>query len=176
MRICLVSSSFYPASFYGGPISATWDLSKSITKKNVEVYVSTTNANGTSRLFVNTNRFIKKEKNLFVKYYHEEFINRFSVKFVLGIFNDIKLPMGAFFLQLWAFLISSLVVFSEDSEAGCNGSCEIVNGEDWTVSLDTHMWDEEITIDNLDVNIGASLKLENVNISIYNYIQIDVRR
>ena len=91
MRICLISSSFYPATFYGGPISATWDLSKSITNKNVEVYVSTTNANGTSRLFVKTNRFIEKEKNLFVKYYHEELLNRFSVKFILGIFNDIKL-------------------------------------------------------------------------------------
>ena len=72
----------------------------------------------------------------------------------------------------WVFLISSLVVFSEDSEAGCNGSCEIVNGEDWTVSLDTHMWDEEIIIDNLDVSIGASLKLENVNISIRGQVNI----
>ena len=33
MRICLVSSSFYPATFYGGPISATWDLSKKITER-----------------------------------------------------------------------------------------------------------------------------------------------
>ncbi len=72
----------------------------------------------------------------------------------------------------WIFLISFLVVFSEDTEAGCNGSCETVNGEDWTVSLDTHMWDEEITVDNLNVNIGASLKLENVNISIKGQVNI----
>ena len=50
MRICLVSSSFYPAIFYGGPISATWDLSKKIGEKGVEVYVSTTNANGKKKL------------------------------------------------------------------------------------------------------------------------------
>ena len=46
MRICLVSSSFYPATFYGGPISATWDLSKKLAENDVEMYVSTTNANG----------------------------------------------------------------------------------------------------------------------------------
>ena len=33
MRICLVSSSFYPATFYGGPISATWDLSRKLSEK-----------------------------------------------------------------------------------------------------------------------------------------------
>ena len=46
MKICLVSSSFYPAIFYGGPISSTWDLSKKLGEKNIEVYVSTTNADG----------------------------------------------------------------------------------------------------------------------------------
>ena len=71
MRICLVSSSFYPAIFYGGPISATWDLSKKLSDKEIKMYVSTTNANGTSRLGVHTNRFIQQKKNFFVKYYHE---------------------------------------------------------------------------------------------------------
>ena len=69
MKICLISSSFYPATFYGGPISATWDLSKRISDRGVEVYVSTTNANGSGRLAVDINRFIEKERNLFVKYY-----------------------------------------------------------------------------------------------------------
>ena len=55
MRICLVSSSFYPATFYGGPISATWGLSKKLAQKGIEVYVSTTNANGVSKLDVNVN-------------------------------------------------------------------------------------------------------------------------
>lgn len=90
MRICLVSSSFYPATFYGGPISATWDLSKKITKQDVEIYVSTTNANGETRLKVSANKFVKKEENLFVKYYHEQFVNRFSLAFLFGIWDDIK--------------------------------------------------------------------------------------
>ena len=67
MRICLVSSSFYPATFYGGPISATWDLSKKITNQNIEVFVSTTNANGNKKLNVLKNKFIKQYQNLFVK-------------------------------------------------------------------------------------------------------------
>ena len=90
MRICLVSSSFYPATFYGGPISATWDLSKKLSEKDIEIYVSTTNANGISRLDVEKNRFIRQGKNFFVKYYYEEVINRFSFAFIFGIWSDIK--------------------------------------------------------------------------------------
>jgi glycosyltransferase involved in cell wall biosynthesis len=90
MRICLVSSSFYPATFYGGPISATWGLSKKLAEKGVDVYISTTNANGNSRLKVNTNKFVQQEKKLFVKYYHEQLINRFSLAFIFGIWTDIK--------------------------------------------------------------------------------------
>ena len=112
MRICLVASSFYPATFYGGPISATWDLSKSITHNNIKVYVSTTNANGNSRLFVNTNRFIEKEKNLFIKYYHEEFINRFSLRFFLGIFNDIKLSNIVYIQYIFHYTVFISLFFS----------------------------------------------------------------
>ena len=53
MRICLVSSSFYPATFYGGPISATWDLSKKLTDRNIEVFVSTTNGSNIDFLILN---------------------------------------------------------------------------------------------------------------------------
>ena len=67
MRICLVSSSFYPATFYGGPISATWDLCKKLTENNIKIYVSTTNANGIEQLDVKVNQFIKKQENLQVK-------------------------------------------------------------------------------------------------------------
>ena len=67
MRVCLVSSSYYPATFYGGPISATWDLSKKLTDQNIEVFVSTTNANGNKKLDVLTNKFWCCLMNLFVK-------------------------------------------------------------------------------------------------------------
>ena len=90
MRICLVSSSFYPAIFYGGPISATWDLSNKLAEKHIDMYISTTNANGKSRLDVETNKFIYQKERFFIKYYHEQFVNRFSLAFICGIWQDIK--------------------------------------------------------------------------------------
>ena len=90
MKICLVSSSFYPATFYGGPISATWDLSKKLAEKGIEVYVSTTNANGSKKLNVECNKYLKKEVNVFVKYYNEQIINKLSLSFIFGIWSDIK--------------------------------------------------------------------------------------
>jgi len=90
MRICIVSSSFYPANFYGGPISATWDISKKLAENDVEIYVSTTNANGLNRLYLKPNRYLRQQNNLFIKYYHEEFINNFSFSFLFGIYHDIK--------------------------------------------------------------------------------------
>ena len=77
MRICLVSSSFYPATFYGGPISACWDLSKKLVEKGNEIYVSTTNANGTKKLDIECNRYLEKRTNVFVKYYNENQIWNF---------------------------------------------------------------------------------------------------
>ena len=64
MRICLVSSSFYPANFYGGPISATWDLSNKLAKKGYEIYISTTNANGNKQLDEHKNQYVQKSENV----------------------------------------------------------------------------------------------------------------
>ena len=90
MRICLVSSSFHPATFYGGPISATWDLSKKLAESGHEIYVSTTNANGDKKLSVECNHFLEKENHVFVKYYNEQITNKFSFSFLIGIWSDIK--------------------------------------------------------------------------------------
>jgi len=90
MRICLVSHSFYPAFYYGGPISATNDLSKRLGNKGIEIYVSTTNANGSERLEVVPNKFINLHKNVKVKYYHEQIIYYLSIAFIFGLWNDIK--------------------------------------------------------------------------------------
>ena len=92
MRICLVSSeTIKPAIFYGGPISATWDLSKKLAEKGIEIYVSTTNANGRERLKnTDTKNHDKLTKNIYVRYYHEQIINFFSLSFLLNIHSDIK--------------------------------------------------------------------------------------
>ena len=112
MRICLVSSSFYPATFYGGPVSATWDLSKKLAENDVEIYISTTNANGLNRLEVETNRYLRKQDNLFVKYYHEELINNFSLSFLFGIYNDIKKSDVVYIQYLFHYTVLFSLLFS----------------------------------------------------------------
>ena len=109
MRVCLVSSSFYPATFYGGPISATWDLSKKLAEKGYEIYVSTTNANGKERLKnIDTKNYAKLDENIYVRYYHEQLINIFSFSFLVNIFSDIK-KSDVVYVQ---YLFHYTVVFS----------------------------------------------------------------
>ena len=112
MRICLVSSSFYPAIFYGGPISATWDLSKKLAEKGNEIYVSTTNANGDNKLAVECNNFLEKEKNVFVKYYNEQIINKFSISFLFGIWSDIKKSDVVYIQYLFHYTVLFSLLFS----------------------------------------------------------------
>ena len=112
MRICLVSSSFYPAIFYGGPISATWDLSKKLSEKGIEVYVSTTNANGSKKLDVECNKYLKKEENVFVKYYNEQITNKFSLSFLFGIWSDIKKSDIVYLQYLFHYTVLFSLLFS----------------------------------------------------------------
>ena len=113
MRVCLVSSSFYPAIFYGGPISSTWDLSKKLGEKNVEVYVSTTNANGNKRIKdIDTKEHIKQAENVFVRYYHEQLINIFSFSFLFGIFSDIKKSDIVYIQYLFHYTVLFSLLFS----------------------------------------------------------------
>ena len=91
MKINLIIPSFYPATIYGGPIFSTLNTCTELSKiNNLEVYVSTTNANMTTRLDVETNKFIELEKNLYVKYYNETIINKLSISLLLNIWKDMK--------------------------------------------------------------------------------------
>ena len=112
MRVCLVSSSFYPATFYGGPISATWDLSKKLAENNIQVYVSTTNANGNEKLNISTNQYIQKQENLFVKYYDEEIRDKFSINFLLGIWKDIQNCNVVYIQYLFHYTVFFALIFS----------------------------------------------------------------
>ena len=113
MRLCIVSSSFYPATAFGGPTYATWILSRQLSKKGVKVYVTTTNSNLTSKIDTVVNSFIKKQENLFVKYYNEQILNKFSLKFILGIWSDIKSADVIYIQYLFHYtvFISLLVSF-----------------------------------------------------------------
>ena len=113
MRVCLVSSSFYPAIFYGGPIFSTWDLSKKLGEKNIEVYVSTTNADGNKRIKdIDTKEHIKQAENVFVRYYHEQIINIFSFSFLFGIFSDIKKSDVVYIQYLFHYTVLFSLLFS----------------------------------------------------------------
>ncbi|WP_108063685.1 glycosyltransferase [Poseidonibacter lekithochrous] len=91
MKISLIVPSFYPAIIYGGPIFSTLNTSKELARlSDIEVYVSTTNANMTSKLDVVTGKYIKLEKKLNVKYYDETVINKISLSFIFGIIKDIQ--------------------------------------------------------------------------------------
>lgn len=113
MKVSLISSSFYPSIFYGGPISATWGLSKKLGEKEVEVYVSTTNANGIERLKnVNTKSYEKVAKNVFVRYYHEQIINMFSLSFIFGIFSDIRRSDVVYIQYLFHYTVLISLLYS----------------------------------------------------------------
>jgi len=112
MRICLVSSSFYPATFYGGPISATWDLSKKLAENGHEIFVSTTNADGDKKLSLECNHFLEKEKNVFVKYYNEQITNKLSLSFLFGIWSDIKKSDIVYIQYLFHYTVLFSLLFS----------------------------------------------------------------
>ena len=113
MRVCLVSSSFFPAISYGGPISATWNLSRMLAKKGVEVFVSTTNANGNRRLN-NVSRYQHEEiiQNLWVRYYHEEVINLFSFSLLFNIWKDIKQADIVYIQYIFHYSVIVSLLFS----------------------------------------------------------------
>jgi glycosyltransferase involved in cell wall biosynthesis len=91
LKINLIIPSFFPAVIYGGPIFSTLNTSKELAKlENVEVHVSTTNANMGKKLDVEVNQPIKFEQKLFVKYYDELIVDKLSLQLMLNVWKDIK--------------------------------------------------------------------------------------
>ena len=91
MIISLIIPSFYPATVYGGPIFSTLNTCKELAKiENMIINVSTTDANMTTHLNIETNKFLKLEENLFVKYYHDTIINKISYPMIFNISKDIQ--------------------------------------------------------------------------------------
>ncbi|GIK62075.1 MAG: glycosyltransferase [Ignavibacteriota bacterium] len=90
MRIKLISPSFYPSTYYGGPIQSTYKLSIALMKKNVDVRVITTNANGKEKLEVKTGVIHKLENELPVKYYRSLDSRGTSISMLLNLWKEIK--------------------------------------------------------------------------------------
>ena len=89
MRVALIIPSFYPAIVYGGSTFASYDLTKEAANNGVDIWVSTTNANGDCRLEKETNTYLEQDK-FKVKYYNEQVIKYFSASMLFGLWKDIK--------------------------------------------------------------------------------------
>lgn len=90
MKLSVIIPSFYPAVVYGGPIFTSLHTVEELAKLGIEVRVSTTNANMTKRLDIEPNVWHKQNDNLFVKYYNETIVNKFSFALFLGLWKDVK--------------------------------------------------------------------------------------
>jgi glycosyltransferase involved in cell wall biosynthesis len=116
MKLSLIIPSFYPATVYGGPIFSTLHTCYALAKlDDMEIYVSTTNTNMTSKLDVETNKWKKFEDNFYVKYYDETKVDKFSLQLYLNVWKDIKIadvvhiqgifntpiPISLFFARLY---------------------------------------------------------------------------
>jgi len=82
IHICFVASSFYPAIIYGGPILSNYNLCKVVNSDTCTIQILTTNANGKVRLDVNTEKNLSLSKYLYIRYFNETIIGRFSKSFL----------------------------------------------------------------------------------------------
>lgn len=90
MKILFISPSFFPATYYGGPIHSTYELAKALKKSDVDVRVITTNANGNEKLKIKTGVFHKLENDLPVKYYKSLDSRGSSLSMLFNLWQDIK--------------------------------------------------------------------------------------
>ena len=90
MKLSVIIPSFYPAVVYGGPIFTSLHTAEELAKLGIEVKVSTTNANMTERLDIKPNVWHTQKDTLFVKYYNETIINKFSFRLLFELWKDIK--------------------------------------------------------------------------------------
>jgi glycosyltransferase involved in cell wall biosynthesis len=90
IKVNVVIPSFYPAVRYGGPIFSSYHTCTELAKiDDIEIFVSTTNANVNSRLPVDTDKWTKTN-GFQVKYYNETVIGKFSRRLFFNIWKDIK--------------------------------------------------------------------------------------
>lgn len=90
MKLLTVIPSFFPAVIYGGPIFTSLHTVEELANlDNIEIFVSTTNANMTKRLDIKPNIWHKKSKNINIKYYNETIINKLSLSLLFNLWTDV---------------------------------------------------------------------------------------
>ena len=75
------------------------------------------------------------------------------------------------YLMIFALIV--LVFTITESEAGCNGSCSYIEGENWVVTEDTHMYDQDLNVNDITVSEDVEFKLENVNATITGQVTLN---
>ena len=58
-----------------------------------------------------------------------------------------------------------------NASAGSNGDAP-QEGQDWIITQDTHVWDDDVNVKDIFVSIGKTLKLENVSLNSVGSIQM----
>lgn len=81
---------YYPAITYGGPVFCVHYLCEALAKKRVSIQVSTTNANGNSKLDVPTAEPVYFAPHYCVRYYSGINPRRFSWEFIRNVWRDIR--------------------------------------------------------------------------------------
>lgn len=89
MKLLVIAPYFYPALTYGGPITASYNLSKEVSSLGVEVSVVSTDANGRERLNVVVDEFVQQD-GIKIKYCYEQIRTFFSFKMISSLYSDIK--------------------------------------------------------------------------------------
>ena len=69
------------------------------------------------------------------------------------------------------FALILLLFFLSNASAGSNGDAP-QEGQNWVITQDTHVWDDEVNVKDIVVTIGKTLKLENVSLTSIGSIQI----
>ncbi|MFZ2407113.1 MAG: glycosyltransferase, partial [Methylobacter sp.] len=110
--VSIVVGSFYPAVVYGGPIFSILNLGKGLAMLGVDVYVSTTNANGKGRLKVPTGEFIKFGDRLSVKYYGGADEKSFSWAYFIGLWNDIRNADVVYLQSIFSFHVPVTLLYA----------------------------------------------------------------
>ena len=89
LKILTVIPSFYPAVVYGGTIFSSLHTCRELIKLGHRVRVVTTNTNMHCHLEVAPNCYLEIEPGLWVKYYHDTLLGRFSWPLFRHIRQDI---------------------------------------------------------------------------------------
>ena len=74
-------------------------------------------------------------------------------------------------LLLLGLIVCAITFASSNASAGSNGDAP-QNGQNWIITQDTHVWDEVVSVRDIIVNSGRTLKLENVSLTSHGFMEI----